>query len=230
MMTNTARQLALTLPHSPAMTRADFLVGSANEAAIGLIDRFPDWPNHVVVLVGPEGSGKSHLGHIWKLSSGAVEVAARDLRLADVDGLAAVGHVLVEDLHAGDVEQNALFHLLNRIRERGAYGLLTSRVPVDALAFELPDLQSRLRAALPAELLAPDDSLLAHVIVKLFADRQLTVDAGVVDFICRRMERSLEAANRLVADLDRRALAEGRPITRQLAAAVLRQDDEDERA
>lgn len=227
-MSDPLRQLPLSLPHSAAMTRADFVVGRANESAVALVDRHPDWPNPVAVLVGPVGSGKTHLGQIWKTAAGAVEIAARDLATASLDGVVGNSPVLVEDLHEDGVSQPALFHLLNLVRERGASVLLTSRIPVSALQFDLPDLASRLRAAVPAELSEPEDDLLARVIFKLFTDRQLAVDPAVVDFISQRMERSLGAANRLVELLDREALAAGRPISRHLAAAVLAREAGDE--
>ncbi|ODT17621.1 MAG: hypothetical protein ABS35_25415 [Kaistia sp. SCN 65-12] len=226
-MSDSLRQLPLSLPHSAAMTRADFIVGRANESAVALVDRHPDWPNPVAVLVGPVGSGKTHLGQIWKAAAGAGEIAARDLATASLDGV-VTRPVLVEDLHEDGVSQPALFHLLNLVRERRVSALLTSRVPVAGLQFDLPDLASRLRAAVPAGLSEPEDALLARVIVKLFADRQLVVDPAVVDFISQRMERSLGAANRLVELLDREALAAGRPISRNLAASVLAREAGDE--
>ncbi len=222
------RQLALELPHRPALTRADFVVGAANESAMAMVDAFPQWPNRVAVLIGPAGSGKTHLAAVWREASGAAEIAARDLGAADLGSLLASGAVLVEDIHSDGVDATALFHLINLVREREAFALLTSRVAPAELDVALPDLRSRLRAAVPVELAAPDDALLAHVIVKLFADRQLPVDAGLVDYLGRRMERSLGAANRIVAELDAAALAAGRPVTRQLAAQVLGRHDADE--
>lgn len=219
-MTET-RQLALELPHRPGLSRADFVEGAANGAALAMVERWPDWPNRIAMLVGPAGSGKTHLSAIWRERSGAKEIAASALRDADLDALVAGGAVLVEDIHAGDVEETALFHLINLVRERDGHALLTSRLAPAELPFELADLRSRLRAAVPVTLLAPDDELLARVIVKLFADRQLPVEASLVDFLSLRMERSLEAANRIVAALDAEALAVGRPISRQLAARVL---------
>jgi len=227
-MSDSLRQLPLSLPHSAAMTRADFIVGRANQSAIALIDRYPDWPNPVALLVGPAGSGKTHLGQIWKAATGAVEIAARDLATAGLDDLVSSHPVLVEDVDREGVSQTALFHLFNLVRERRVSALFTSRVPLQALPFDLPDLASRLRSAVPVELLEPDDELLARVIVKLFADRQLAVDPAVIDFISHRMERSLGAANRLVELLDREALAAGRPITRHLAATVLAREAGDE--
>jgi predicted PurR-regulated permease PerM len=215
------RQLALSLPHGAAMTRADFLTGAANREAVELIDRWPDWPSPVVLLAGPVGSGKSHLVEIWRARSGAAVTTAAVLTDDAVVDMVAAGAVAVEDLHAGPFDEAALFHLLNLARERGVPVLLTSRAWPAALPLALADLASRLRAAHPVELGEPDDELLRRVIVKLFADRQLVVDRAVVDYIVVRMERSLEAANLIVAALDRTALAEGRAITRPLAAEAL---------
>jgi chromosomal replication initiation ATPase DnaA len=216
-----ARQLPLSLPHRAAMTRADFLTGDANRAAIALVDGWPGWPAQAVLLSGPAGSGKTHLVEVWRHASNAAVVAGN--ALGDVEALAAAPAVAVEDLHMGPLDEAGLFHLINLSGARRVPLLMTSRSPAGALPVHLPDLASRLRAARPIELGAPDDTLLRLVLVKLFADRQLTVDSGVIETIVTRMERSLEAANRIVAELDREALAGGRAISRRLAAETLAQ-------
>ncbi len=216
-----ARQLPLNLPHRAAMTRADFLVGEANRAAIALIDAWPAWPDRTVLLSGPAGSGKTHLTEIWRHASGAAVVPAD--ALGNVEALAAAPAVAVVDLHAGPLDESGLFHLINLGGERHVPLLMTSRQPIGGLNVRLPDLASRLRAARPVTLGPPDDALLRLVLVKLFADRQLTVDVGVIETIVTRMERSLEAASRIVAELDREALAGGRAISRRLAAETLAQ-------
>jgi chromosomal replication initiation ATPase DnaA len=215
----TTRQLPLSLPHRAAMTRADYLVGEANRPAVALIDGWPVWPDRAVLLSGPAGSGKTHLVEIWRHASGAAVATAR--RLGDVDALAAAPAVAVEDLHAGPLDEEGLFHLINLSGERRLPLLMTSRAPAGGLSLRLPDLASRLRAARAIALGEPDDSLLRLVLVKLFADRQLTVDADVIETILTRMERSLEAASRIVDELDREALAGGRAISRRLAAETL---------
>jgi DnaA regulatory inactivator Hda len=216
-----SRQLPLGLGHAAAMTRADFLVGDANREAIALIDAWPAWPAPVVVLVGPEGSGKSHLAAVWRSASAATATEAAAVRSTDVETLVAAGAVAVEDLHAGPLDEPALFHLINRAREHGVALLFTSRLAPASLGVALPDLASRLRSAHGVRLGAPDDELLRRVLVKLFADRQLALDPQVIDYLAVRMERSLAAAAAVVDVLDRTALAEGRPITRPFAAAAL---------
>jgi chromosomal replication initiation ATPase DnaA len=215
------RQLPLDLPHEPAVGREDFVSGDANREAIGLIDRLPEWPERGVLLVGPAGSGKTHLAGIFSATTGAGRVAASSLSHADIEALAVAGAVAVEDLHAGIADEAALFHLLNLAAERGLKLLLTSRAGPSELPLRLPDLASRLRALRQVSLGAPDDELLRRVVAKLFADRQIEVEPGVVGFIAVRMERSLDAARTVVAAIDAAALSGRRAVTKRLAAEVL---------
>jgi len=214
-------QLTLGFPHEPTTSRADFVVGRANAEAITLVEAMPEWPLRGMYLLGPEGSGKSHLAAVWCEFPGAVRIAARELTRDDADRLTAGGAVAVEDLHDGPVDEPALFHLLNLAAERDAKVLVTSRLATARLGLSLPDLVSRLRAMRLVTLGAPDDDLLRRVLTKLFADRQLQVDPGVIGYIATRMERSFAAANRIVAALDHAALSGGRGVTRRLAATVL---------
>jgi chromosomal replication initiation ATPase DnaA len=216
------RQLAFVLPHEESLTRDNFLEGPANAAALALIDAWPEWPNRTMMLVGPEGSGKSHLAAIWAEQSGARSIAAHALTPANVPGALATGALVVEDLRAGDFDERALFHLLNLAREDATFVLMTSRVPPSALEVELRDLRSRLRALPTVSLQPPDDQLFRALIVKFCADRQLAVDEAVVGYLANRIERSYAAARETVESLDREALRLGRPITRAFAAEVLR--------
>ncbi len=217
------RQLAFALPHAESLSRDDFLEGSANAEALGLIDSWPDWPNRVMLLAGPEGSGKSHLAAIWAEEAGARSTMAHALAAATVPGALATGAVVVEDLAPGNFDERALFHLLNLAREDGAYVLITARTMPVAMEIALRDLRSRLRAVPVVQLKAPDDHLFRALIVKFCADRQMSIDENVVSYIASRIERSFVAARRTVELLDSEALRLGRPVTRALAAELLRE-------
>jgi chromosomal replication initiation ATPase DnaA len=220
-MTATPRQLVLDLAHRQALGEEDFLVSSSNAAAIELIDAWPHWPHPAAVVVGPRGSGKSHLANVWRLRSAAHLVPAAELTDAVVAALAERSAVVVEDLDRGASDERALFHLLNRARESGVFVLLTSRAAPGDMTFDIPDLRSRLRALPVVELQPPDEAVLKAVLVKLFCDRQLNVEPAVIEYISVRMERSMEAASRVVAAVDRLALAMHRKVTRPLAAEAL---------
>jgi chromosomal replication initiation ATPase DnaA len=220
----TPRQLALALPHAESFAREDFLPGPSNEVALALIERWPDWPDRAVALVGPEGSGKSHLAAMWANSAGARFLAARALGMTNVGSALATGALVLEDLIPGQFDERALFHLINLAREDEAHLLLTAQTVPTGWRIGLADLVSRLRAIPVVTLSSPDDALLRAVLVKLFADRQLAVDESLVVYLATRLERSFAAARAAVETLDREALRRKRPVTRALAAEVLRLD------
>src|SRR6202171_5713641 len=188
------RQLALALDHAESFAREDFLSGPCNAAALALIDRWPDWPGQTVVLVGPEGSGKSHLAAIWAVAAGARSLAARSLATALLPAALATGALVVEDIAAGQFDERALFHLLNLAREERAFVLLTARTAPGGWKLAIPDLASRLKALPVVTLTALDDVLLRGVLVKLFADQPLAGDRRHVGFLAKRIERSIAAA------------------------------------
>ena len=212
-------QLAIDLPHRPAFGRADFLVSSCNADALGWIERWPDWPLRALVLYGPAQSGKTHLAHLWRERSGAALVVGDSLLELDPAALAPSGAVVVDE--AERVPEQALLHLYNCSMESGASVLIVARGAPARWPIALPDLASRLRAAPAVAIAPPDDALLAALLLKHFADRQVRVAPGVIGFLVRRMERSFAAAAALAASLDRAALGAGRPIGLALARKVL---------
>lgn len=216
------RQLPLEFGHSAGFSRDDLIVSPANAQAVGLIDRWPDWPSPVVVLAGPAGSGKSHLAEIWRGLSGAVALAPERI---DAPGVATEPYV-IDDADRGALDEQGLFHLINAVRAGGTHLLLTARRFPAAWGIALPDLASRLKAATIVEIFEPDDLLLAAVITKLFSDRQVEVEPHIVQFLVRRIERSLSTAIGVVERLDRAALEQKTRITRALAAETISAIDE----
>lgn len=216
------RQLAFALPHAESFSRDDFLEGPGNAAAVELIDRWPDWPGRVVMLVGDVGSGKSHLAAIWAANAGARSTPARSLTTDAVPGALATGALVIEDVAPSEIDERALFHLLNLARQDEADVLMTARTQPASWSLRLPDLQSRLRAVPVVTLAPPDDALLRALIVKLCLDRQLSVDEALVNYVASRIERSFAAARGAVELLDAEALRQRRPVTRALAAELFR--------
>ncbi len=217
-------QLPLEFDHRPALSGEDFLVAPGNAAAVAWLDRWPDWPGPLLAIHGPAGCGKTHLAQVFMAASGARAIGPGALgRAAPPRLLAGAKACVVEDAEAllgGDLEE-ALLHLYNTVQETGRHMVMTARRPPARWRVRLADLQSRLNAAAAVGIGPPDDALITAVIVKLFADRQLRVDADVVSFMLTRMERSFEAARTLVAAVDDAALAKRRNITVPLVRGVM---------
>lgn len=216
------KQLTFDLAHDPRYGAEDFLVSPSNETAYGLIDAWPEWPDTALLLIGPPGSGKSHLASIWASRARAMTVSAAEVTDEHVTDLVSNGAIVIENVDRPQGrDETALFHLLNLARERRASVLMTASCAVDDFGLRVPDLRSRLRLAPATTILPPDDALLRAVLVKLFIDRQLVVDLSLVEALALRIDRSLARAREVVAELDREALGRRKRITRPLARSVL---------
>jgi chromosomal replication initiation ATPase DnaA len=219
-------QLPLDLGHRAALRRRDFVVAPCNEHALMWIDRWPDWPVTGLALYGSPGCGKTHLAEIWRAQSGAEYLDASALDNCEANEIVGnAANLVVENIHC-DVTQRTLLHVYNMIGERGGHILFTAQEPPSRMAFDLPDLKSRLRALPTVAIADPDDFALAGVLRKMFEDRQLSVGEDVIVYLLSRMERSFAAARAVVVDIDRLALAERRQVTVHLARIVLAARDE----
>ncbi len=217
-------QLPLDLSVPVAHTREDLIQSSANEMAIAMVDAWPEWPGRVSVLAGPVGAGKTHIASVWADKAKAVSCQSINLsnRLDEFVKLASQGgNFLVEDVGSGLIDETAMFHFLNAVKQGTGYCLMTSRSWPVEWNVELADLASRLKAVQVFELSEPDDVLLRHVMMKLFADRQLTVDDKIIEYCVLRMERSLESAGRLVEAIDEEAMSRKSSISRTTASQAL---------
>lgn len=218
-------QLTLDFGHRPSLGNDDFLVASCNAEAVAWLRRWPDWPASGLALYGPPACGKSHLLAVFAAVHPPMAMLASDS--LDASALPALVEanraLLIDDIDAlsGLAAETALFHLYNLAREHGRFLVLAGRQPPSRLRLELADLSSRLNTLPAVAIGPPDDDLLAVVLVKLFADRQLEVGAGVVEFLVKRLDRSFAALGEAVAKLDAASLEQRRRVTVSLARKVL---------
>lgn len=227
-----SNQLVFDLQGDISFDRNNFYVSSANKDTVKLLDSWSNWPTRCLAIIGPAGSGKSHLASYWAEEVNAIVISARDILLAEVPALSERGAIVVEDcdgiqLNSADqravnnIEQ-AMFHLLNITSQKLSHIVLTGRTfPID-WPFALKDLVSRITAFPIAELTTPDDELLMAVMLKQFEDKQIKVDPGLISFACSRIDRTFEAVKNFVELIDRVALTEKREITIPTANKVLK--------
>lgn len=225
------RQLNFDLPARPALGRDDFFVAEPNAVALALVESWPDWPNRKLLIIGPTGSGKTHLAHVWATRSRARLIPAYLLPQEDIPALSA-GPVVIEDVQeiAGiEPAEHALFHLHNHLLAEGQSLLLTANTAPQHWGIQLPDLASRMQGTTSVSIDLPDDRLLSVVLAKLFADRQIVPHGDVIPYLLRRMDRSFADAQRIVAVIDALSLSEKRDVTRRLAARACDQLEHDQR-
>lgn len=217
------RQLSFDLPVRTVLGRDDFFVSPANAMAVAMVEHPETWPGGKLVLTGPCGSGKTHLTHVWSALTGATIVKAADIRDQDIPNLAksSVAVEDVPDIASDRSAESVLFHLHNLVLAEGHRLLLSGKGSPNLWALTLPDLQSRIQGATHVALDAPGDALLAAVLAKLFADRQITPRPDVIPYLVTRIDRSFKSAASIVQKLDQASLDQARTLSRKLAADLL---------
>lgn len=213
-------QLPFDFPIDAIYRSEDYIQFPENRVLFESLMAWPEKRDHALLLVGPSGSGKSHLAHIWR-----ERVGGRCLNAGDSIGdLVAGNHVLIEDIDQLQDAEDWLFHLLNWAKEAGCHVLLTAQLGPGRLPIALDDLASRLKALQTLVIAPPTDGQLATVLQKLLSDRQVIVAPRVIEYILPRMQRSMAAVRWMAAALDQTALQEKRAITIDLARAILESD------
>ena len=218
---NSAEQLPFEFEHRPSLSGDDFLVAPCNQVAVAWLDKWPDWSSPFLIIYGPPGCGKSHLSHVFMAKSGAMALTSALIEDAGLANIISSAQNFVVDDGDQDFDEEALFHIYNDLASRDGHMLITSTVSPVEWPIKLADLASRVKAAPAAEIRQPEDDLIKAVMVKLFSDRQGRVESGVIDYVSKRMERSLDAARQFVEAADKAALVEKKAITLAIARRVL---------
>lgn len=214
------KQLTLDLPVRTSLERGDFFVSDANALAVARLEDVSTWTSNKMVLAGPEGAGKTHLGHVWAEATGGALLALAEVQAEDVVHVTSALAMEIPETFDAEGEQT-LFHLHNHMAASALPLLMIARTAPARWPLALPDLKSRMEATDLVQIAPPDDALLSAVLIKLFADRQLRVAPSLINWLTTRMDRSFAEATRLVESLDAAALSEGGAITRKLAQRIL---------
>jgi chromosomal replication initiation ATPase DnaA len=216
---STGDQLPFDYGHEPSHLEIDFIEGEGNRMALAHVRAYPHWAYPLTLIEGPSKSGKSHLARIWAERAGARFATPEEAE--ELSREAGSAPLVLEDIERSGYPEPALFHLINQSMRDKRPMLMTTREPIANWPFETDDLKSRARLAQRFALALSDDIQLSQMFVKLFGDRQVSVDPKVIAYLVARMERSPEEAVALAELADRLALAKGTAITRRVAAAAL---------
>lgn len=224
-MADAAQQVPIPFPVPSAMGRHDFIVSDCNREALGWVERWPDWGTHALYLYGPSGCGRTHLAHIWAKQAEAEWLDAS--HIPDYLDSGRAGCVVLEDMDRwfGDTTaEEHIFHLYNHLKLQGGALLMSGDKPLTMALFKVADVASRLRSAPQIAIHTPDEALLRTLMIKLFTDRQMRIDAAVIDYALPRIERSFACVRELVTMLDTRSIAEKKPINIGMLRGLLKSD------
>ena len=214
-------QLVLGLSLKEALEKEDFFISSSNLDAVTLLSNTDRWASGVLVLVGPKGSGKTHLSTVWSKEHKALHVKLEAVLLEMEKG---INHefVCVEGIDIFEKAERqkklkleeGIFHLINSIGSRGGKLLISSRKMPSSLSIGLKDLESRLQSFSNAIIREPDDSLVMALLLKYFNDRQIFIKHSNLDYIAARINRTYRSIYEFVNYLDHKSLVLNTKVTR----------------
>ena len=206
------QQLILNLRSFPSMGRNDYFVSEVNKEAVSWLDSWPNWTTFGFIVCGPLGSGKSHLAQVLKTLSHGDIIEAKDISNKNIDQLSEKKCLIIENLESLTSE-TLLFHIYNMLLENKNNLMLTSKLTMSQIRFELPDLKSRLLSMPQVNIGFPDDRLLKNLLIKQFLDKGILVEMDVIDYLIKRIDRSFEAIPKLVSKIDFKSLEKAKKIT-----------------
>ena len=206
------QQLILDLRSIPSMGRNDYFVSDVNKEAVKWLDAWPNWATFGFIVCGPFGSGKSHLAQVLKALSHGDIIESKDISDENIDQLSEKKCLIIENIELLRSE-TLLFHLYNMLLENKNNLMLTSKLTMSQIRFELPDLKSRLLSMPQVNIGFPDDRLLKNLLIKQFLDKGILVEMDVIEYLIKRIDRSFEAISKLVSKIDFQSLEKAKKIT-----------------
>jgi chromosomal replication initiation ATPase DnaA len=219
------KQLALSLSFEPAFGLADFMSSPCNAAALEAVQNPDAWAFPTMAILGPAGSGKTHLAHIWAEKCGASIIAGANGEALDERAAEAVvggAPAVIENLPtAGRDTDSLLFQIVNAAAHGRTQLLLTTRHAPRGWPTATEDLKSRLAAIPTIEIGPPDDALFTAVIMKQLADSQIVVDSKAITYAAARLERTFAAARAFVREVARQSVSQQRHLTVPVAREAL---------
>ena len=204
-------QLLLDFDYEQNFRDDDFYVGKSNFYPFELINNWPNWEKNFLNISGEKFSGKTHLTNIFLKKFNGIKFESSLLDNENLKTIKPYQNVVLENLNL-DVSEELIYTLFNIIDQDNKFLIITSSTPIAEIDFMLEDLKSRTKNCLLAKIENPDDELMFALILKNLADRQITLDKKLINFIIKRIERSYGKIFEFIYKIDKISLKKKKSI------------------
>ncbi len=198
----------------------DFYLSKSNKHVFDFLNIWPKWERNFVNVTGEKFSGKTHLMNIFLQKNKGIKFDSKSLKNDDLKDIKIYENIIIENL-SSDVNERLLYSLLNLIEQDNKFIIITSKEPIVNIAFDLKDLQSRLKNFILLNIEKPDDELIFAMILKNLSDRQISLDDKFIEFIIKRIERSYSKIYDFIYKIDQLSLKKKKSIDFKIIKEVL---------
>jgi len=213
-------QLLLDFDIKKSFNNHDFYVSESNFFAFNLINKWPKWEKRILNVSGEKYSGKTHLANIFKSKSSALFLNEKEIN-NDLFKKIKLHESIIIDNFSNSLDENLLYSIFNLVDQDSKYLLINSLTPLSKINFNLPDLVSRSKNLLLAEINSPDDELIFAIILKNFSDRQIKIEKKIIEFIINRIDRSYSKIYEFIYKIDELSLKKKKPIDLKTIKEIL---------
>ena len=215
-------QLTFKFPFKTNYFEEDFYVSSNNFEAYKLIESWPKWSSRYINIFGPPGCGKTHLANIFKKKINSFFIKASELSNNSLY-LIKLKECLIIDEYQNNIEEKLFYSMLNQCHQSNQYIIVNSLKPIKTFEIELNDLKSRFDSFIDIGIDLPTDDLIRVILTKNFSDKQVKIEAKLLEYILKNIHRSYEDIFDLIDKVDTLSLSTGKPININLIKKVLNQ-------
>ena len=213
-------QLIFKFPFKTNYYEEDFYVSTNNFSAYKLIESWPQWSSRYVNIFGPSGCGKTHLANIFKKKINSFFIKASELNNSSLP-LIKLKECLIIDDYKNNIDEKLFYSVLNQSHQSNQYVIVNSLKPIKLLKIELNDLKSRFDNFIDIGIDLPTDDLIRVILTKNFSDKQVNIEAKLLEYVLKNIDRSYEDIYDLIDKVDALSLSTGKSININLIKKVL---------
>jgi len=193
------QQKVLNFKFDNSYNEKDFILDSSNEKALLFFNKFPNWENKLINLVGSEKSGKTFLLRILNKKNDFYYLNTFPENNEEFDKLFNFERFLLD---VNELDELKFFSILNHCIINDKFLVVTSLVPLTQLNLSLPDLKSRIKQFYILNIDIPSDQLIYSLILKFFSDNQVIIKKELIEFIVKKIDRSYPRINQFLVKLN----------------------------
>ena len=198
-------QQILKFDFNQNFTDDDFYVSKSNEHVFDLLMKWPSWEKNLINISGENFSGKTHLISIFLKRFRGVKLDAKSINNNIIEKIKIHQNIIIENLNK-DIDEKLIYTLINTIEQNNKYLIMTSTKPIVNINYNLVDLKSRCKNFLLLNIEKPDDDLMFALIMKSLADRQISLNKKLINFIIKRIDRSYGKISDFIYKIDEKSL------------------------
>lgn len=213
------QQTILKFENNPSFKDSDYFVSECNRQAYDNLFKWPKWDSKLINLVGPKGSGKSHLLEIFSIKNNFLKVNSLAEIKKKLETIIKYDKLIMDDIN--QIDEKVFFSILDNYISNNKFLIISTIDSLLTYKFKLADLKSRITLFHKYEIYQPNDKMIYFLIQKFLSDRQIKIKKDLITHIIKKIDRSYNRIMKFIDQIDRQSLSNNKKIDYKLINNIL---------